>query len=97
MRPAIEAGLMLFVEAATLFMRPVLESSSHELVWSGSIGGCTTHEPMFRLVPGFKFHFSPGLKPFTSSGHSDEDISRKIVKLVGQLYARTRAYSLGTF
>jgi hypothetical protein len=25
MRPAIEAGLMLFVEAATLFMRPVLE------------------------------------------------------------------------
>ncbi len=25
MRPAIEAGLMLFVEAATLFMRPVLK------------------------------------------------------------------------
>ena len=24
MKPAIEAGLMLFVEAATLFMRPVL-------------------------------------------------------------------------
>ena len=48
MRPAIEAGLMLFVEAATLFMRPVpgvglTVSPLHVVAGGGGIGKSANH------------------------------------------------------